>query len=99
MDLSDLIWGVNDTRHLLGTTVSATPSCCSPIRLCCAFPSRPSIGVEKQFKAVTCGQAIDDVTEIDFTTWGFRTGGPVHRRSSLLPSPNRPRIRTTAMPT
>ena len=37
-----------------------------------AHPREPdAIGVEKQFKAVTCGESIDAVTAFDFTPWGL----------------------------
>ena len=33
--------------------------------------SADAIGVEKQFKIVTCGESVDAVTPVDFTTWGL----------------------------
>ena len=70
--LTDLIWGVNGTEHLLGTTVDGdTFVLLSDSDLLRIPESADAIGVEKQFKIVTCGEAVDAVTPIDFTTWGL----------------------------
>ena len=70
--LTDLIWGVNDTAHLLGTTVEGDTFVLLSDSGLLRVPESPeAIGVEKQLKAVTCGQAIDDADAVDFTTWGL----------------------------
>ena len=70
--LTDIIWGVNGTEHLLGTTVDGdTFVLLSDSDLLRIPESADAIGVEKQFKIVTCGEAVDAVTPVDFTTWGL----------------------------
>ena len=70
--LSDLIWGVNDTQHLLGTTVDGDTFVLLSDNGLLRIPEAPeAIGVEKDFKVLTCGQALDDVTSFPFTTWGL----------------------------
>ena len=70
--LSDIIWGVNGTEHLLGTTVNGdTFVLLSDSDLLRIPESADAIGVEKQFKIVTCGEAVDAVAAVDFTTWGL----------------------------
>jgi len=70
--LSDLIWGVNDTEHLLGTTVDGDTFVLLTDSALLRIPeSADAIGVEKQLKAVTCGESVDAVTAVDFTTWGL----------------------------
>ena len=70
--LTDLIWGLNDTEHLLGTTVDGDTFVLLSDSALLRIPESPdAIGVEKQFKAVTCGESVDAVTAVDFTTWGL----------------------------
>jgi Putative phage tail protein/Protein of unknown function (DUF2793) len=70
--LTDLIWGVNDTEHLLGTTVAGdTFVLLSDGDLLRISESADAIGVEKQFKILSCGESIDAVEEFDFTSWGL----------------------------
>jgi hypothetical protein len=70
--LSDLIWGVNGTAHLLGTTgINDTFVLLSdPALLRIPVPAS-TIGIEKHYKIVTCGQSIDAVNEFSFITWGL----------------------------
>ncbi len=70
--ISDIIWGVNETRHLVGTTGAGdTFVLLSDPALIRVPESADAIGVSKSFKVVTCGEAIDDVPDFDFTTWGL----------------------------
>ena len=70
--LTDLIWGVNGTEHLLGTTVDGDSFVLLSDSDLLRIPeSADAIGVEKQFKIVTCGEAVDAVAPVDFTTWGL----------------------------
>ena len=70
--LTDIIWGVNGTEHLLGTTGDGdTFVLLSDSDLLRIPESADAIGVQKQFKAVTCGEAVDAVAEVNFTTWGL----------------------------
>jgi Putative phage tail protein/Protein of unknown function (DUF2793) len=70
--LTDLIWGLDDTEHLLGTTgVGDWFVLLSDSGLLRIPETADNIGVEKQLKAVTCGQSLDDATVVNFTTWGL----------------------------
>ena len=70
--LTDIIWGLNDTQHLLGTTGNGdTFVLLSSASLQRVPESADAIGVEKDFKALTCGQGMDEVEPFQFTTWGL----------------------------
>ena len=70
--LTDLIWGLYDTRHLLGTTSAGDTFVLLSDSALLRIPESPdNIGVEKQFKAVTCGESVDAVSPVSFTTWGL----------------------------
>jgi hypothetical protein len=70
--LTDLIWGVNGTEHLLGTTgENDTFVLLSDSALLRIPVPASAIGVQKHYKVVSAGQSIDAVDEITFTTWGL----------------------------
>ena len=70
--LTDLIWGLQDTGHLLGTTVAGDTFVWLNDPALLRIPETPeNIGVEKQFKVPTCGESLDAVDEFSFTTWGL----------------------------
>ena len=63
--LTDLIWGVNETQHLLYTTVAGdTFVLLSDPALIRVPEEAAAIGVSKSFKAVTCGEPIDSVDAV-----------------------------------
>lgn len=70
--LTDITWGINDTAHLLGTTVDGDTFVLLSDPALIRIPESPeAIGVEKDFKILTCGQALDDIDAFPFTTWGL----------------------------
>lgn len=71
-ELSEIIWGVNDTRHLLGTTIVGDSFVLLSDAALLRIPLPESaIGVAQQWKVVTCGESLDAVEEFAFTTWGL----------------------------
>jgi hypothetical protein len=75
--ISDIIWGVNDTAHNLGTTGENDTFVLLSDPALLRVPESPdAIGVPKYFKVVTCGEAIDDVDSFTFTTWGLSYARP-----------------------
>ena len=88
--LTDLIWGLNETQHLLYTTVAGDSFVLlSDADLLRIPESSDAIGVSKSFKVLTCGEAIDAVTAFDFTTWGlsYRRTCPSSVISATLTTP------------
>jgi hypothetical protein len=76
-ELSEIIWGLNDTRHLLNTTVAGDTFVLLSDASLLRIPESPdAIGVAKQYKIVTCGEDIDDVEAFSFTTWGLSYARP-----------------------
>ena len=70
--LTDLIWGVNETQHLLGTTVAGDTFVLLTGSGLLRIPeTAANIGVSKEPKVVTCGQSVDAVAPFSFTTWGL----------------------------
>jgi hypothetical protein len=88
--LTDLIWGLNDTQHLLYTTVAGDSFVLLSDPALIRVPEEAAaIGVSKSFKVVTCGEPIDSVTAFDFTTWGlsYRRTCPSTVISATLTAP------------
>ena len=93
-ELTDIIWGVQDTRHLLGTTVIGDTfvllSDAAVLRI--TLPA-DSIGVEQQYKIVTCGESLDAVDSFNFTVYGLcweRTCPSTVLSASLTEPPETP---------
>jgi hypothetical protein len=75
--ISDIIWGLNDTAHNLGTTVAEDSFVLLSDPALLRIPEDPAaIGIPKFFKVVTCGESIDDVEAFTFTTWGLSYVSP-----------------------